>query len=337
MPRRKDPASEPALDRQPVLPARSHAAAPSGSRLPDGTGRGWVAATTSARAAVVLIRVDQHPLGPRVYILGQRVHEVALGIAVLVGVAVGLLLHLLQPTLGVAGVAAVGGWLVAKDWRDLFPRWRTQQPHRRFGFHLAAGSRLRLRLDLPVIAATATLAVAAVNAASALTPNVAWRGHALLQIEPVSALPIFHAIALPASIVLALTAVHLGRRRRRALLLAIGLLLVLGVADELKGLDFEEAARSAPLAGARWHGAGAQRVRRPARATQHPGAGPPADRDRHGDDRCRNDLGVARGSDGSERAHRRAGSGGAPCLATRPGTARRSRCRRRRPAAPGWG
>src|SRR5262249_14400022 len=168
MPRRKDPASEPALDRQPVLPARSHAAAPSGSRLPDGTGRGWVAATTSARAARVLIRVEQHPLGPRVYILGQRVHEVALGIAALAGLGAGLLLHLLHPTRGVGAVAAVGVWLVAKDWRDLFPRWRNQQTHRRFGFHLTETSRLRFRLDLPTVAAAATLAVAAVNAASAL-------------------------------------------------------------------------------------------------------------------------------------------------------------------------
>jgi len=243
-----------------VLPARSHAAAPSGSRLPDGTGRGWVAATTSGRAAGALIRVEQHPLGPRVYILGQRVHEVALGIAVLAALAVGLLVHLLHPTAAVGAVVAVGAWLVAKDWRDLFPRWRNQQTHRRFGFHLTETSRLRLRLDLPTVAAAATLAVAAVNAASALTPNVAWRGHALLKIEPVATLPIFHAIALPASIVLALTAVHLGRRRRRALVLAIGLLLVLGVADELKGLDFEEAALSAALAAALWYGRSAFHV-----------------------------------------------------------------------------
>src|SRR5690349_187329 len=133
MSRRDHQRSEPALDRQPVLPARSHAAAPSGSRLPDGTGRGWVAASTSTiRAAGALIRVEQHPLGPRVYILGQRVHEVALGIVMLVALGVGLGVDLLRPTLGVGAIAGVGAWLIAKDWRDLFPRWRNQQTHRRF-------------------------------------------------------------------------------------------------------------------------------------------------------------------------------------------------------------
>ena len=253
MGRHEDPGREPTLDRQPVLPARSLAAAPSGSRLPDGTGRGWVA-SSSGSAAGILIRVEQHPLGPRVYVLGQRVHEVALGIAVIVLLGLGLALDLFHRTGTVAVVGGVGVWLVAKDWRDLFPSWRNTQTHRRFGFHLPHEARLRVRLNLPTVAATATLAVAAVNAASALTPNVAWRGHALLKIEPIAALPIFHAVALPASVGLALTAIYLRRRRRRAVLLAIGLLLVLGVADELKGLDFEEAALSAGLAAALWYG-----------------------------------------------------------------------------------
>ncbi len=249
----EDSEREPTLDRQPVLPARSHAAAPSGSRLPDGTGRGWVA-SKSGSAAGVLIRVEQHPLGPRVYVFGQRVHEVALGIAVLMLLGLGIALGLFHRPVTVAVVGGIGLWLVAKDWRDLVPRWRNSQTHRRFGFHLPHDARLRVRLDLPTVAATATLAVAAVNAASALTPNVGWRGHALLKIEPVAALPIFHVLALPASIGLALTAIHLHRRRRRALLIAIGLLLALGVADELKGLDFEEAAMSAGLAAALWYG-----------------------------------------------------------------------------------
>jgi len=239
-----------------VLPARSLAAAPSGSRLPDGTGRGWVASSPEIRA-VALIRVESHPLGPRVYVFGKRVHEVALGIAVLALLGLGVGLHVLRSGDALAVVAGVGVWLVAKDWRDLFPRWRNTQTHRRFGFHLHVGSRIAWRLDLPTVAATATLAVAAVNAASALTPNVGWRGHLLLRVEPVAALPIFHAVALPASVGLGLTAVYLYRRRRRALLLAIGLLLVLGVADELKGLDFEEAALSAGLAASLWYGRGA--------------------------------------------------------------------------------
>jgi len=199
-------------------------------------------------------RVEPHPLGPRVYVLGQRVHEFALGFAVLALLATGLSLDLFHRLTTVAIVATLGTWLVAKDWRDIFPRWRNTQTHRRFGIHLPAHGRLRRGIDLPSVAALATLVVAAVNTASALTPNVAWRGHALLQTEPVAALPVFHAIAVPASIGLGLTAVYLRRRCRRALILAIVLLLLLGLADELKGLDFEEAALSAALAWALWYG-----------------------------------------------------------------------------------
>jgi lysyl-tRNA synthetase class 2 len=65
---------------------------------------------------------------------------------------------------------------------------------------------------------------------------------------------VFHAVAVPASLALGLTAFSLHRRRRRALWLAIALLLVLGVVDELKGLDFEEAVLSAGLALALWYG-----------------------------------------------------------------------------------
>src|SRR5262249_29377384 len=107
----------------------------------------------------------------------------------------------------------------------------------------------------------ATLAVAAVNAASALTPDIAWRGHALLRIEPVAAIPVFHAVALPASVGLGVTAVYLRRRRRRALLVAVALLLMLGVADLRRGLDLEAAALSIGLAGALWYGRSAFAVR----------------------------------------------------------------------------
>jgi len=237
-----------------VLHANGRAAVSSGSRLPEGAGRGRVA-STSGYAAAVLIRVEQHPLGPRVYVLGQRVHEVALGIGILavmgLGVALGWLpLH----DNGVLFALGLGVWLVIKDWRDLFPRWRNTQTHRRFGLHLPQGSRCSRLPSLPTVAAAATLAVAAVNAASALTPTVGWRGHLLLAVEPVSALPVFHAVAVPASIGLGLTAVSLYHRRRRALLVAIGLLLFLGVADQLKGLDFEEAGLSVGLAALLWYG-----------------------------------------------------------------------------------
>jgi lysyl-tRNA synthetase class 2 len=191
-----------------------------------------------------------------VYVLGQRVHEVALGLGILAVIALGVALNWLpfRDNAVLCGLG-VGGWLVIKDWRDLVPRWRNTQAHRRFGLHLPHGTARCSRLpSLPTVAAAATLAVAAVNAASALTPTVGWRGHLLLTVEPVSALPVFHAIAVPASIGLGLTAVSLYHRRRRALLVAVALLLLLGVANQLKGLDFEEAGLSVCLAGLLWYG-----------------------------------------------------------------------------------
>ncbi len=79
-----------------------------------------------------------------------------------------------------------------------------------------------------------------VNIASALTPNIRWRGHLLLQLEGVSAMQVFHALALPAGALLLLVSPYLLRRRRRAMQLGIVLLLAIGLLNLLKGLDFEE-------------------------------------------------------------------------------------------------
>ena len=136
-------------------------------------------------------------------------------------------------------------WLVVKDWRDLFAS------HARHG-HLAA------RDPPPRSRRCATAGAlehlpgrsrprrrwrsAAVNLASALTPNVAWRGHCCSRSSRSSALPVFHTLAVPASVALIVCAFYLGRRRRRAWQAALALLVVLGALDLLKGLDFEEAA-----------------------------------------------------------------------------------------------
>jgi lysyl-tRNA synthetase class 2 len=94
---------------------------------------------------------------------------------------------------------------------------------------------------VPALAAAATFAIGLVNLASALTPNVAWRGHLLLQAVPIDDVPLFHAFAAPLSVGLVVCSFALRRRRRRAWMLAFGLLLLLGVLDVVKGLDFEEA------------------------------------------------------------------------------------------------
>ncbi|HTU87462.1 MAG TPA: phosphatidylglycerol lysyltransferase domain-containing protein [Solirubrobacteraceae bacterium] len=93
---------------------------------------------------------------------------------------------------------------------------------------------------LPAYAAVAAALVGAINIASALTPNIRWRGHLLLEFEPVEAMRLFHALAFPAGVALLLVAPYLAKRRRRAFQSAVALMIALGVFDLLKGLDFEE-------------------------------------------------------------------------------------------------
>ena len=93
---------------------------------------------------------------------------------------------------------------------------------------------------LPAFAAVAAAFVGVVNIASALSPNIRWRGHLLLEFEPVEAMRLFHALAFPAGVALLLVAPYLAKRRRRAWEAAVVLMLALGLFDLLKGLDFEE-------------------------------------------------------------------------------------------------
>jgi lysyl-tRNA synthetase class 2 len=92
----------------------------------------------------------------------------------------------------------------------------------------------------PPIAAFVAALVGVINVASALTPNIRWRGRLLLSFEPVEAIRLFHAFALPAGAALLLVAPYLLKRRRRAWQAAVILMLTLGLLDLLKGLDFEE-------------------------------------------------------------------------------------------------
>jgi lysyl-tRNA synthetase class 2 len=105
-------------------------------------------------------------------------------------------------------------------------------------------SSLRLRLSerVPLLAALAAAFVGLINIASALTPDIRWRGHLLLQFEPIETMRLFHALALPAGAALLLVAPYLLKRRLRAWHAAIILMLALGLFDLLKGLDFEETA-----------------------------------------------------------------------------------------------
>ena len=82
--------------------------------------------------------------------------------------------------------------------------------------------------------------VALINIASALTPDIAWRGHLLLHVEGVPTVRFFHALALPFGTALLLTVPYLFKHRRRALRIAVAILVLAGVINLLKGFDFEE-------------------------------------------------------------------------------------------------
>ena len=82
-----------------------------------------------------MLRLERHRLGPRVYVLGLRIHEFALGFAVIGVLLVGGWAEFWDLTRRTEGLALFGTWLVAKDWRDLFPSKRNTAswsvlPHR---------------------------------------------------------------------------------------------------------------------------------------------------------------------------------------------------------------
>ena len=190
----------------------------------------------------VFVRLERNPRGPRLFVLGRRVHECHSGLALLLVLSVGALAGMWSVSAWTSAAAVLGMWMLAKDWRDLVPSLRDTGAWR-LGIHgrFAPLRALRYADGLPTIAGAVALAIGIVNLASALTPNVAWRQHLLLQVEPVRSVPLFHTIAVPASVALIVTAVYLHGRRRRALHVATLLLVALGVLNVLKGLDVEEA------------------------------------------------------------------------------------------------
>ena len=82
-----------------------------------------------------VLRLERHRLGPRVYVLGLRVHEFALGFAVLALLLGGGIVEWWELTRATIAATALGSWLVLKDWRDLVPSKRNTAawsllPHR---------------------------------------------------------------------------------------------------------------------------------------------------------------------------------------------------------------
>jgi lysyl-tRNA synthetase class 2 len=205
-----------------------------------------------------MLRIERHSLGPRVYVLGARVHEWQLGAALLVAFVGATLAHRVdRDGLAAAILLPAGLWLVAKDWRDLLPSQRDTAAWC-VGLHARSAPlrAVRRAAALPKLAAFVAVAAGLVNLASAVTPNISWRDHLLLQVAPLAALRISHAVAVPASLLLLVTAPYLWGRRQSALRLALVLLVGLGALDLLKGLDLEEAVASFSAAGLLWLGRG---------------------------------------------------------------------------------
>jgi lysyl-tRNA synthetase class 2 len=102
---------------------------------------------------------------------------------------------------------------------------------------------------LPPLAGCLTALAGLLNVASALTPNLAERARVLLHVEEADFVPLAHALALAAGVALLVLAVYLGKRRRRAMQLAVVVLAAAGALNLIKGLDVEEAAVNWALAG----------------------------------------------------------------------------------------
>jgi lysyl-tRNA synthetase, class II len=203
----------------------------------------------------MIVKVERNPKGPRLFVFGQRIHECHLGLALLAVVLIGWLAAVWSLSVWSGVALLVAGWMVAKDWRDLVPSLRDTGAWR-LGVHrpFAPLRALRYADGLPMLAGSVAFAVGVVNLVSALTPNIAWRHHVLLQLEPVRLVPLFHTLAVPLSVGLIVTSFYLRARRRRAAEIACLLLVVLGALNLLKGLDVEEAALSWGCAALLWWG-----------------------------------------------------------------------------------
>jgi lysyl-tRNA synthetase class 2 len=193
------------------------------------------------RAIRRLAEVQQHQLGPRLWIAGVRIHEWHAGVVLLL--AAGVTVDMGLPLLPTLIAALAGAWLLIKDWNDLFPSRRDTAAWRVAVHRRPRSLRRERRADwLPSAAGLAVGAVAVMNIASALTANAHGRLHALAGAGLPEAIPrAAHAFALPVGAALLVTAFALARRRQRAWLIAVGALAAAGAINLLKGLDLTEA------------------------------------------------------------------------------------------------
>jgi len=77
-----------------------------------------------ARALRTILHVRRHPLGPRVYVAGFRVHECWAGLVAVAAIVLAAMADRPGPHPLDAAVGVVAVWMMAKDWPDFFPSRR---------------------------------------------------------------------------------------------------------------------------------------------------------------------------------------------------------------------
>ncbi len=207
------------------------------------------------------VRLVRHRLGPRVFVLGVRVHEWHLGAALAAAYAAALATGLLHVRYSAALVLpAAGLWLIAKDWRDLFRSSRDTASWQ-LGLHRPVPPLRPVRRfdSLPALTAALALLAAIANASTSVFDG-ALRHDLLFQLRPLSSIPVFDSLAVPAAAGLALTALYLYRRRRAAWAVAVGTFAVAGFVQVARG-EYGDAVANVAAAGVLWWGRSAFPVR----------------------------------------------------------------------------
>ncbi len=207
------------------------------------------------------VRLESHRLGPRVFVFGVRVHEWHVGLVLAGTYAAAVTLGLVHVRYSAAlALPAVGLWLIAKDWRDIFRSHRDTASWQ-LGLHRPVPPlRPVCRFDsLPALTAVLALLAATANGASAVFDG-AWRNDLFFQLRPLSSIPVFQTLALPTAAALALVALSLHRRRRAAWVLAVTAFVAAGVFEATRH-EFGDAAASFGAVAVLFWGRGAFPVR----------------------------------------------------------------------------
>ena len=105
-----------------------------------------------------------------------------------------------------------------------------------------------MRRSTRALTASAVALAGLLTIASAVTPNVPWRQHALVAVERGSLIAFGHVLAAAAGVALVWLALKLARGNRRAANATIALLVASAFLHVAKGLDYEEAGVALALA-----------------------------------------------------------------------------------------